>query len=121
MIEIDGSYCEGGGQILRTAVALAGVTGKETRISNIRASRDPPGLKRQHLTGILAAVKICNALVEGAEIGSKEVVFRPDTINSGKYKIDIGTAGSVTLLLQTLIPITIFSDKKTVLNITWAI
>ncbi len=116
-MEIDGSYGEGGGQILRTAIALACITGIKTQIFNIRARRDPPGLKHQHLTALLAAGDLSNASIDGAEIGSREVLFKPGEITPGGYTIDIGTAGSITLLLQTLIPVAAFADEKVILRV----
>ncbi len=117
MIVIDGSYGEGGGQILRTAIALSCVTGEAVRIHSIRANRPKPGLAAQHLKGIEAAKIITNAKVEGLRLGSTEVVFRPGSIRGGNYRIDIGTAGSITLLLQTvLLPLTI-ADRESSLEI----
>ncbi len=117
MLVIDGSFGEGGGQILRTAVALSAVAGIDVKVVNIRARRPEPGLKRQHLTGILAAAKMCNAVVEGASVGSTEVVFRPGSIRGGRYEFDVGTAGSVTLVLQTLLPIMAYADSPVTVEI----
>jgi RNA 3'-terminal phosphate cyclase (ATP)/RNA 3'-terminal phosphate cyclase (GTP) len=102
MIDIDGSYGSGGGQIIRTAVGLSAVTGKPCRISNIRAGRPKPGLAAQHLKGIEAVAKLCNAELKGASIGSTEIAFSPKEIKTRHLKIDIGTAGSVTLVMQAL-------------------
>ncbi|MCS7099566.1 MAG: RNA 3'-terminal phosphate cyclase, partial [Sulfolobales archaeon] len=118
MLEIDGSFGEGGGQILRTAVALSAITGTDIRVVNIRARRPEPGLKRQHLTGILAAAEMCNAVVEGAQVGSTEVVFKPGSIRGGEYRFDVGTAGSVTLVLQTLLPIAAFADSPVAIEVS---
>ena len=104
MIEIDGSRGEGGGQILRTSLALSLVTGKPFRIDNIRAGRKNPGLLRQHLTAVNAATEISQAEVTGAAIGSKELMFAPNSVNSGEYAFAVGTAGSTTLVLQTVLP-----------------
>ncbi|MCX8185172.1 MAG: RNA 3'-terminal phosphate cyclase [Sulfolobales archaeon] len=117
MLEVDGSFGEGGGQILRTAVALSAIAGIDIRVVNIRAKRPEPGLKKQHLTGILAAAKICNAVVEGASVGSTEVVFKPGSIRGGRYEFDVGTAGSVTLVLQTLLPIAAFADSPVTIEV----
>lgn len=103
MIEIDGSYGEGGGQILRTSIALSCLTGEEIRIIKIRANRPKPGLAMQHMKGVEAAKLISNAEVEGLRPGSMTVLFKPEKIKKGKFKIDIGTAGSVTLILQTIL------------------
>ncbi len=100
MIEVDGSYGEGGGQIFRMALALSALTGEDLRIDNIRAGRPKPGLARQHLTAAEGVRSLCNASVEGLELGSKEVIFRPGTLRGGKVDLDVGTAGSVTLVLQ---------------------
>lgn len=102
ILEIDGSKGEAGGQILRTAIGLSCVTGKPVRIFNIRKGRPVPGLKAQHLKGIEAAAKLCNAQVKGLKIGSKEIEFLPKEISEKKLQIDVETAGSVTLVLQTL-------------------
>lgn len=118
MIEIDGSMGEGGGQIIRTAVALSALTGKPFRIFNVRGNRTPPGLKAQHLTGVKAVAKICNAKVNGAEIGSKELTFVPAEIKGGSFEWDIGTAGSITLVLQALMPAMLFSKKEFTISIT---
>ncbi len=112
MIRIDGSYGEGGGQILRTSVALSVISGIPVEVYNIRAKRKNPGLRPQHLTGILALKEISNAGVEGAEVGSKRILFYPGKIKGGRYKFDIGTAGSITLLLQTILPVLLLSGKS---------
>lgn len=104
MITIDGSQGEGGGQILRSALALAMVTGKPFRIERIRAGRAKPGLMRQHLTAVNAATEICGADVNGAAIGSQALTFSPGTVKPGDYSFAIGTAGSATLVLQTVLP-----------------
>jgi RNA 3'-terminal phosphate cyclase (ATP) len=104
MIRIDGATGEGGGQMLRTALSLALCTGKPFRIENIRAKREKPGLLRQHLTGVLAAKEIGSAKAEGAMLGSKTLEFAPGKIRAGEYKFSIGTAGSCTLVLQTILP-----------------
>ncbi|MFP3946011.1 MAG: RNA 3'-terminal phosphate cyclase [Archaeoglobaceae archaeon] len=103
MIKIDGSYGEGGGQILRTAVSLSCITGEPVEINKIRAYRPKPGLAMQHLKGIEAAKMITSAEVEGLQVGSTRVVFKPRKVKSGSYTIDIQTAGSVTLILQTVL------------------
>ncbi len=104
MITIDGSRGEGGGQILRSSLALSLVTGKPFRIEKIRARRNKPGLMRQHLTAVNAAVEVGAAEVDGNRIGSKDLTFIPRTIQAGKYHFAIATAGSCTLVLQTVLP-----------------
>jgi RNA 3'-terminal phosphate cyclase (ATP) len=104
MITIDGSFGEGGGQILRTALGLSLVSGKPFRIENIRAGRKTPGLLRQHLTAVDAAVRIGCAEVSGAGIGSRELTFAPQTIMAGYHSFAVGTAGSATLVLETVLP-----------------
>lgn len=110
MIEIDGSYGEGGGQVLRTALSLSALTGQAMRITRIRAGRRNPGLAPQHLTAVQATARVCDAEVHGATIGATEVVFQPHARpRPGTYVIDVtdaaqgGSAGSVTLILQTLL------------------
>jgi RNA 3'-terminal phosphate cyclase (ATP) len=110
MIEIDGSEGEGGGQILRSALSLAMCTQQPFRIANIRANREKPGLLRQHLTALMAAAEICGAQVQGAAMGSREVTFRPGNVRGGDYLFDIGTAGSCTLVLQTVLPPLLTAD-----------
>ena len=108
-IEVDGSYGEGGGRILRTSLALAALLKKPTLVHPIRAKRKNPGLAPQHLTGVEALARIAGAKVQGAEIGSQTVTFSPLKVNPGDYHFRVGngkrsTAGSVTLLLQTFLP-----------------
>lgn len=104
MIEIDGSAGEGGGQILRTALALSMCTGQAFRLSSIRARRPKPGLMRQHLTCVLAAQAVSGAQVRGAELSSQSLVFTPGPVCSGDYDFNVGSAGSCTLVLQTVWP-----------------
>src|SRR5579872_1725994 len=104
MINIDGSSGEGGGQIIRTALALSLITGKPFRVENIRAGRDKPGLRNQHLTCVKAAAEIGNAAVDGAHVDSRTFSFAPRTVASGHFTFRIGTAGSTMLVLQTVLP-----------------
>jgi RNA 3'-terminal phosphate cyclase (ATP) len=104
MLTIDGSMGEGGGQILRTSLALSLVTGTPFRMEKIRARRPKPGLRRQHLTAVRAAAEVGRAEVEGAELNARELVFMPGEVRPGEYHFDVGTAGSTTLVLQTLLP-----------------
>jgi RNA 3'-terminal phosphate cyclase (ATP) len=118
MIEVDGSFGEGGGQVLRTAVALAAVLSKEIHVFNIRAGRAEPGLRPQHMTGVKAAAELCSADLQGLEVGATEFVFKPGKLRAGTFRFDVGTAGSVTLVLQTLMPILAFSPGAVQLEIT---
>jgi RNA 3'-phosphate cyclase len=108
MLHVDGAYGEGGGQILRTALSLAAVTGTPVRIENIRARRAKPGLRPQHLTAVQAVARVALAEVTGAHLGSQELTFRPRTPQGGVYLFDVaektGSAGSVSLIAQALIP-----------------
>jgi RNA 3'-terminal phosphate cyclase (ATP) len=111
MHTIDGSRGEGGGQVLRTSLTLSMITGTPVRITNIRARRARPGLMRQHLTAVQAAARISNARVEGAAVGSKEIVFRPGKVTPGDHHFAIGTAGSTTLILQTVLPALLLASE----------
>ncbi|MFT3881309.1 MAG: RNA 3'-terminal phosphate cyclase [Gemmatales bacterium] len=101
-IDIDGSEGEGGGQILRSSLALSVLTGKPVRFTNIRAKRSKPGLQAQHLASVQAAAMICQANVSGDELGSQQVSFRPGPVQSGEYFFKIGTAGATALVLHTV-------------------
>jgi len=102
-ILVDGSAGEGGGQILRTSLAASLLTGTPFEITRIRANRRRPGLLAQHLTAVRAAAEIANASVEGARLHSGRLVFRPGRVQAGEYGFDVGTAGSATLVLQTVL------------------
>lgn len=104
MLTIDGSQGEGGGQILRSSLALAMLTQVPFRMVNIRSKRRRPGLMRQHLTAVQAAAEISGAEVSGDEVGSMELTFRPCQVRAGEYQFSIGTAGSTTLVLQSVLP-----------------
>jgi RNA 3'-terminal phosphate cyclase (ATP) len=116
IIQLDGG--EGGGQMLRTALSLAMVTGKPFRMTNIRGKRRKPGLMRQHLTCVKAACEISGGVADGAEPGSTELVFRAGKVNPGSYQFAIGTAGSTGLLLQTLLPALWLAGGPSTLRLT---
>ncbi len=112
MITIDGSIGEGGGQVLRTALGLSALTGKPFKMINIRKGRPEPGIKEQHLQAVNAAVKLCDAKAEGAELNSMELEFNPGAIRSGNINVAISTAGSVGLVLQSLLIPAIKTDLR---------
>jgi RNA 3'-terminal phosphate cyclase (ATP) len=120
MLHIDGSYGEGGGQILRTSLSLAAITGRAIRIDRIRAGREKPGLAIQHLTGVRAMAELCGATVTGDRVGSTQLEFIPShSVQAGQYTFDVaqtlgtGSAGAVTLILQTvLLPLAITADQS---------
>ncbi len=116
-VVIDGSMGEGGGQILRTSVALAAVLGVRLRVYNIRAKRKNPGLQRQHMTAIKAVAALSNARVEGLRLGSTSIVFEPRGLRGGRFRFDIGTAGSVTLVLQAVLPVAAFAPEPVEIEI----
>src|SRR5262245_64635982 len=114
-LHIDGSHGEGGGQIVRTSLALAVVTGRSVAIDNIRAGRKEPGLKRQHLAAGNAAGEICGGRVTGAAVGSRAVTLEPGPVRPGNYHFRVGTAGSATLVLQTVLPALLIADGPSTL------
>jgi RNA 3'-terminal phosphate cyclase (ATP) len=118
MIELDGALGEGGGQILRTSLTLAMITGQPIRIRRIRANRSKPGLMRQHLVAVQAASQICGARVSGAAIGSQELEFMPGRVQGGDYRFAIGTAGSCTLVLQTVLPALLAAGTPSTLHLS---
>ena len=117
MLGIDGSMGEGGGQVLRTALCVACVMGKPVRVSNIRAGRENPGLRAQHLTACNLLSEITGGKLEGASIGSQEITFTPGKISGGEFSFDIGTAGSCTLLLQAALPVLLHAPSPCSLRI----
>ncbi len=118
MIKIDGSYLEGGGQILRTSLALSAITQKSFEICDIRKGRKDPGLKNQHLYGVRALKELCNAVVEGDEIGSTFLRFYPRKFTSKNIEVDIETAGSITLVMQSLMLPCLFAGKPITISLT---
>ena len=117
MMEIDGSVGEGGGQILRTSLALSMCTGQPFTLARIRARRAKPGLMRQHLTCVQAAAAVSGAAVQGAALGSGTLVFEPGAVKSGDYAFSVGTAGSCTLVLQTVWPALMLADAPSRLKL----
>lgn len=118
MVVIDGSQGEGGGQIVRTALALSVLTGTPVTLERVRAGRAKPGLKRQHLTAVQAIARVGAAHVEGAELNSGRLVFRPQANLGGTYEHAIGSAGSATLVLQTVIPALLCADGPSTVVVT---
>jgi RNA 3'-terminal phosphate cyclase (ATP) len=115
MITIDGSYGEGGGQILRTGLAVSSVLGQEVEVFNIRAGRKRPGLMPQHLTGCRAVAAITGGTLEGAELGSSRIRFAPGTPKGGRYRFDVSqvksSAGSTGMIFQTILPVLSFAQQ----------
>jgi RNA 3'-phosphate cyclase len=110
-MEIDGSEGEGGGQILRVATGLSAVTGKPIRVSNIRSNRPSPGLKPQHLRGIESVARLCNAHISGFTEGSTQIEFTPGELEHDHLRVDIGTAGSIGLVFQSLMIPAVHTDR----------
>ncbi|MBC8352774.1 MAG: RNA 3'-terminal phosphate cyclase [Planctomycetes bacterium] len=117
MITIDGSQGEGGGQIVRSSLALSLVTGKPVTIENIRAGRKKPGLLRQHLTATQFAAQISDATIEGVELGSNRFVFKPGVVQAGEYRFSVGSAGSTTLVFQTVLPALMLAEGNSTVEI----
>lgn len=118
MIDIDGSIGEGGGSVLRVAVALSAVSRKPIHIYNIRAKRSKPGLAPQHMHGVGALAKMTNSRIEGLSLRSTELEFEPGVSEGGRYRVDVGTAGSITLILQALMPAAAFATKSVEVEIS---
>jgi RNA 3'-terminal phosphate cyclase (ATP) len=118
MIELDGAQGEGGGQILRSALTLSMITGQPFRMINIRANRPKPGLMRQHLAAVQASAAVCSAEVSGAVAGASTLHFVPGAIRGGDYAFAIGTAGSCTLVLQTLLPALLAADAPSTVKVS---
>jgi len=117
LFEIDGSQKSGSGTILRLAVALAAATGESLHIFNIRQNRPQRGLKPQHLEAVLTAAKLCKAEIKGATLGSKELWFKPRDVKGGNFEAEIGTAGSIPMLLMSALPICIFAKDQVRLHV----
>jgi RNA 3'-terminal phosphate cyclase (ATP) len=118
VLEIDGSQKSGSGTILRLSVALSAVLNEPLHIFNIRKKRTQPGLRFQHLEAVITAAKICNAEVKGAKLGSKELWFTPHEIKGGDVHAEIGTAGSIPMLLLTVLPICAYAKNSVRLHVT---
>lgn len=118
VVKIDGSFGEGGGQLLRYAISFASITGRAVEVYNIRAKRRPSGLRPQHLLAVRLAAALTAAQVEGLAVGSERVLFRPSSIRSGSFEADVGTAGSISLVLQTLVPIAAFAPSEIKLRLS---
>ncbi|MCW3985507.1 MAG: RNA 3'-terminal phosphate cyclase [Candidatus Bathyarchaeota archaeon] len=118
MLEVDGSQKSGSGTILRLSVAMAAILNEPLHIFNIRQKRPQPGLKPQHLEAVLTAARLCSATVKGAKLGSKELWFYPTEIASGKVEAEIGTAGSIPMLLITVLPICAFAKNSVYIHIS---
>jgi len=118
MISIDGSQGEGGGQILRSALALSLVTGKPFTVSRIRAARKRPGLQPQHLMSVMAAARVGNAQVAGAALGSQSLEFRPGVVTGGQFEFPLRTAGSSSLVLQTILPPLMIAAQPSQVTVT---
>lgn len=117
LLTIDSSQGEGGGQVLRSSLALSLVTGKPFVIEKIRAKRKRPGIMRQHLTAVRAAAEIGCAETEGAQTDSSRLVFRPHRVEAGRYTFRVGTAGSATLVLQTVLPALLLAEGESELTL----
>jgi RNA 3'-phosphate cyclase len=118
LFEIDGSQKSGSGTILRLSIALATIRNEPLHIFNIRQSRPQPGLKPQHLEAVLTAAKLCNAEVKGTTLGSRELWFKPNEIRGGDYEAEIGTAGSIPMLLLTVLPICLMANDSVRLHVS---
>ncbi len=118
MIEIDGSYGEGGGSIVRMASVFSAISRKPFRIYNIRAKRPRPGLAAQHLKAVETVAGLCSGETEGLKTGAVEFEFHPGEIRGGEFRVDIGTAGSITLVLQCIMPVAMKADRKSVFTIS---
>lgn len=118
MLEIDGSYGEGGGQLCRYAMALAAITGRAIHLTNMRAKRAKPGLMPQHLTALKAVAAVSGGVLEGAALGATELRFQPGSIRGGDYEFHVGTAGSIVLVLQALLPVAFHAREPCRFHIT---
>lgn len=117
MVTIDGSMGEGGGQVVRTAIALAMCCQQAVHLVHIRAKRNTPGLMRQHLAAVQAAARICNGQTQGAVIGSEELMFCPGEVQAGAYTFSVGTAGSTSLVFQTVLPALMLANGPSLLSL----
>lgn len=117
MIEINGSEGEGGGQIVRSSLALAAVTGQPIRLTNIRGGRKKPGLLRQHLAGVRAIQQVCSGEVSGDELGSGELTLVPGQLSGGDHRFEVGSAGSAVLVAQTILPVLLHADAPSTITI----